>query len=475
MPLRYCVDRYDSLLNLHPRYNRAVKHHVSYEWFLTPNWMRRFGPFKLIKANLLDRVGLHFYTLSSAMGGVMGGVFGLAGVVLTDKLNASDLQMGIYTMLSVVAMLFGIVSAEVVEGRDKRPYILWLGLISRGAFLLFLFCYSSWVFIAISALFFMFHALVMPPMFAMWQANISKEARSKLWGMTVIITTLITMISAYIAGKVLDWNPDSFRWMFAAAGVIAMVGIVVLALSPLRGMHHLTRPPESPSFQRWVVKPIKSFLGLMAEDRRYFHFEMVFFLYGLAVMLLFPIMPMYIVDVAHMSYEQAGIATVIIGQLATLVLPPVWGWVMDRTGPFFLCIVIFAILALFPGILLIGMRFQDTPALVVAGVYIAYLVFGVGMSGVNVAWSMGPVMFAGKRDSSGYSGAHITITGIRGLVGPMLGALGKMYLGFGPVLATSAALFLIGSIGMYLLRRHYGPPSTWPENQPVLESTVTGA
>ena len=442
-----------------------MKYHTGYEWFLTPNWMRRFGPLKLVKASLLDRVGLHFYTMSSALGGVLAGVFSLAGVVLKERLDASDMQMGIYTMLSVVAMLFGIVSAELVEGRDKRPYILWLGLISRGMFIAFLFCYNAWSFIAIAAVFFVFNALLMSPMFSMWQANISSETRSKLWGLAVIITTLVTMASAYIAGRVLDWDPTSFRWMFPVAGIVAMLGVVILAISPLRGQHKLTRAAEAVNFERLVIRPVRSFIALMNRDRRYLHFEMVFFLYGLAVMLLFPIIPMYIVDVAQMTYEQASIATVVVGQSAVLVLPPVWGWLMDRTGPFFLCIVVFTILVSFPLILLLGMSPSFTPAMTVMAVYCGHLVFGIGMSGINVAWSMGPVMFAGKQDSSGYSGAHVTITGIRGLVGPMLGALGKMYLGFAPVLITSAALFAVAALGMYLLRRHYGPPARWPENQ----------
>jgi MFS family permease len=437
------------------------KHIPTYEWWVAPHWMRRWGPLKLVKASLMDRVGLHFYSVNAALNGVMIGALSLAGVVLKDKLNATDLQMGIFTMLSVVTMLFGIVGSELAAGRDKRPFIIWFGMFSRGAFLLFLFCYTPWTFILIIGLFHMFNALVMPATFAMWQANVSSEARNRLWGLTVIVTTLINMVSAYIAGTVLDWNSDSFRWLFPAAGLMGMLGMLILGLAPLRRKYKLVRERARININELLIQPVGSFIRLMRRDRRYLNFEMVFFLYGLAVMLLFPVIPMYIVEVANMSYAQAGIATGILGQLGVLTLSPVWGWFMDRTGPFLLCIVVFSILAVFPLVLLAGMMPGLSPGVVVALVYCAHLIFGSGMSGINVAWSMGPVMFAGDEDSSGYSGAHVTITGIRGLAGPMMGALGKMYLGFGPVLATSAALFLIAAIGMYLLRRHYGPPSTW--------------
>ncbi len=434
-----------------------MKLYPAYEWFLTPHWVRRFGPLKLIQASLLDRVGLHFFTLYSSLNGVLTGALGLAGVVLTERLGATDLQMGIYTALSVVVMLLGIVGSELVEGRDKRPYILTLGLLSRGALFLFLLCYNAWLFIVVGGLFFVLNALLMPAIFSMWQSNISAEARGKLWGLAVIVTTLVMMAAAYGVGKVLDWNPDSFRWLFPVAGVVAMLGIVTLAISPLRGAYKLSRAPQRMTLRSTLIAPVQSFVRLLAEDRKYLNFELVFFLYGLAVMLLFPIIPIYIVEVAEMTYGQASIATLVIGQLGVLALPPLWGMLMDRTGPMFLCMVVFAVLALFPLILLVGLGTGPGTALTLGVVYLAHLVFGIGMSGVHVAWSMGPVMFAGSRDASGYSGAHVTITGIRGLIGPMLGALGKMYFGFLPVLVVSAALFTVASLGMYLLRRHYGP------------------
>lgn len=434
-----------------------MKLYPAYEWFLAPHWVRRFGPLKLIRASLLDRVGLHFFTLYSSLNGVLTGAMGLAGVVLTARLGATDLQMGVYTALSVVVMLLGIVGSELVEGRDKRPYILTLGLLSRGALLLFLLCYDAWLFIVIGGLFFVLNALLMPAIFSMWQSNISAEARGKLWGLAVIVTTLVTMAAAFVVGKVLDWNPDSFRWLFPVAGVVAMLGIATLAISPLRRVYKLSRAPQRVTLRNLLIVPVQSFVKLLSEDRKYLHFELVFNLYGLAIMLLFPIIPIYIVEVAQMTYGQASIATLVIGQLGVLALPPLWGMLMDRTGPMFLCMVVFAVLALFPLILVVGLNTGPGSVLTLGVVYFGHLLFGIGMSGVHVAWSMGPVMFAGSRDTSGYSGAHLTMTGIRGLIGPMLGALGKMYFGFFPVLLVSALLFLAGALGMYLLRRHYGP------------------
>lgn len=453
--------------NTQPRhlvtYNRAVpgKHYPAYEWFITPYWMRRFGPLKLIRTSLLDRVGLHFYTLFSALNGVLAGVFTLAAVVMRKTLGASDLEIGIFNSVSVIVLLLGIVGSEMVEGRDKRPYIFWMGLISRGAFLLFLFVGTTWQFIVVAGLFFLFNAPLMPAIFSMWQANISAETRGRLWGMTAVIATLISMAAAYIAGKMLDWDPMSFRWLFATAGVLAMLGVVILTISPLRGQYKLARQAAPISLERILIQPVKSFVKLLTNDRRFLAFETAFFLYGLGLMVLFPVIPIYIVDVAQMSYEQAGIATGILSQLAVIFLVTTWGRLMDRLGPVAICIVIFTILAYVPLILLAGLHIPGVPYAAIIAVYAGYIVHGIGMSGIHVAWSMGPVMFAGNRDSSNYSGAHVTLTGLRGVIGPIAGALVKMYFGYTPVFIVSAALFILGALGMAILHHKFrvNPPN----------------
>jgi MFS family permease len=217
-----------------------------------------------------------------------------------------------------------------------------------------------------------------------------------------------------------------------------------------------------------LLQPVKSFIKLLVSDRRFLAFEAVFFLYGLALMVLFPVIPMYIVDVAQMSYEQAGIATGILSQLAVIFLVTTWGRLMDHHGPIAICTAIFAILALVPLILLAGLHATGLPAAAVMAVYAGHIVHGIGMSGIHVAWSMGPVMFAGSRDSSSYSGAHVTLTGLRGVIGPIAGALVKMYFGYTPVFVISAVLFILGALGMAILHQRFKPS---PSNSAELASS----
>ena len=173
-----------------------MKYTPGYEWFITPNWLRRFGPLRLVDGSLLDRIGLHFFTIYAVLGGVMGGTFTLHSFVLKEALNGTTFQVALISVLGSVTLLLGIFGSELVDGRDKRPFIFWMGLISRGSFLLYLFVWDAWSFIAVSTLFFVTNALLMPSVFAMWQANVSQASRNRLWGLTVTLATLVSMLCA---------------------------------------------------------------------------------------------------------------------------------------------------------------------------------------------------------------------------------------------------------------------------------------
>ena len=104
-------------------YNLAVKLYPGYEWFITPHWLRRFGPLKLIRASLLDRVGLHFYTVYAALNGAVTGALTLVLFVLKKTLGAGGLEVGVLASLSVISLLLGIFGSELVEDQLRPPLL----------------------------------------------------------------------------------------------------------------------------------------------------------------------------------------------------------------------------------------------------------------------------------------------------------------------------------------------------------------
>jgi MFS family permease len=419
----------------------------------TPDWLRS-GPLRLLRPGLLDGVSLHFFSVSAALQAVLSGAMTVSSVVLKKSLHAGDLQMGWFMALGGISLLIGIFASEFIVGRDKRPFIWRVGLIGRCLCLGFTLAVSPWAFILLSGAFSMLNNALIPATTALWQANISRVNRNALWGMTLTINTLISMIAAWLTGVLLDRDPFAYRWIFPLAGVLALAGIWVLARAPLRGAYrymHATPPPRTP--HSVFVKPVLGFLELLRGDRDFARFENFFFMYGVAFMILAPVVPSFMVDVAGMRFEQTQFAGGVLFQLGGLLLPSLWGRLMDRTGPYKLCGIIFSILALYPLLLLAAPASHGIGIPLVMVVYLAHAVFGAGMAGLNVAWNLAPISFAGKADSGMYTGAHVTLTGIRAMLAPFLGALVLKHFGYSWVFGLAAAIFTVASSWMWWLYR----------------------
>ena len=71
-------------------------------------------------------------------------------------------------------------------------------------------------------------------------------------------------------------------------------------------------------------------------------------IYGMAFMMLSPVVPLYFTEQLELSYEQISAARVLIASLGVAGLGPLMGRLMDATGPVRLCILSFAVLGIYP-------------------------------------------------------------------------------------------------------------------------------
>lgn len=141
----------------------------------------------------------------------------------------------------------------------------------------------------------------------------------------------------------------------------------------------------------------------------------VWMLMGFADLMMAPLRIEYLANPAYglaLTPQEIALLVAIIPALVRLVLSPVWGWLFDRMNFFVLRITInltFAasILVFFTG---------DSWA----GLILGAIVFGIAVSGGDVAWSLWVTKFAPPHLVADYMSVHTFFTGVRGVLAPLL-------------------------------------------------------
>jgi MFS family permease len=423
---------------------------------------------------------LRLHLAASALTGILNGALNLADVTLAKTLGASPLQVTMLSVLSGLAYLGALFLGGAMQGRRKAPFILLCGVIGRlGLWLLAAWSDPRW-FLVIVALSSLTQGLVVTAQVSIIKRAYGERTRSSLFGLSVSVTTLLQLVTSVALGWLMDWNEGAYAVYFGLAGVAGFAGAALLAEMEARlgvgdataGTRECAGPPdeapEAPSSPlveafrpllfpsvagtlRSIRCSVALVIRILRQDREFRCYERNFFLYGISILAIGPVVPLFLVHDLRLGYAQIGVAKGLLGQAGMIVLTPMLGPSLHRLGPVRFSALFFALLGLHP--LLLALAAAPVAALRLPLVFLSFAGLGVAMAGVNLVWSLSGIFFARDEDPSAYQSAHTALTGVRGGIAPLLG-YGVMQAG-SKVLAfvLSGALFLTAAVLMERLAR----------------------
>lgn len=454
-----------------------------------PAWHRAWFP-RALSPGEASLLRLHI--ASSLLTGIVNGALSLADVTLAKTLGASALQVTALAVLTGLAYLGALFLGGAMHGRRKAPYILLYGIVGRlGLWLLAASGDPRW-FLAVIALSSMTQALIVTAQVSVIKEAYRDENRSSLFGLSVSASTLFQLLTTVAFGWLMDWNENAYPVYFGVAGVAGFVGAFLLAEMEVsvtrRGVARPAReggrgrawfmPPSPPLLEAYrpVALPsvaatmqsmrgsVRLILRILRQDKEFGCYERNFFLYGVSILAIGPVVPLFLVHDLGMDYGLIGIAKGFLGQAGLILLTPLMAPPLQRQGPSRFSAHYFALLALHPLLLALAVV---VPGMRLPIVFLSFAVFGVAMAGVNLVWSLSGIFFARDEDPSAYQSAHTALTGVRGGIAPLLG-YGVMQAG-SKVLAfvLSGALFLVAA---GLMARMAGCPRRSRVDDPAARS-----
>ena len=278
---------------------------------------------------------------------------------------------------------------------------------------------------------------VVPLMTQVYQDNYAPRERGKYYSRALVLRVAASSVFAQLAGMFLTNDIQSFRWR-----------LVIYAVAFWVAAFFFWRIPSRALALSGSTNPLRA-VNYVLKDRVFTWTLGVWMVMGFANLMMTPMRIEYLANPIYglqLDAQSIALLTSVIPGIARLVMGPVWGLIFDRANFFVLRMVLNVGFALG-----IATFFTGNSAL---GLIAGAAIFGVAASGGDLAWSLWVTKFAPPARVADYMSVHTFLTGVRGVVAPIVAYQLLNSLSLGALSWISAALILLATLMLIPEIRH---------------------
>jgi MFS family permease len=189
------------------------------------------------------------------------------------------------------------------------------------------------------------------------------------------------------------------------------------------------------------------------------------FVFGSGIWVMMPATPILLADVVRATPGQVGVLTA-AGAVAALAGNLVWGRLADRRSSVTALRLVYVAGTLTPVIYAVSALVATAPWVLLGAAVAESLMH----TGLDLVWMLAIIELGGKERTTQYAAIGATLAGVRGLVGPLVGAAVIETVGLHAVYVLAAGLMAGGA----LLVRHHGQNTPRYSEQPAQTSGGVG-
>jgi hypothetical protein len=297
---------------------------------------------------------------------------------------------------------------------------------------------------------------------SIWRLNYNRAGRFAFAADNQALVSTLQAGTAALTGWLVQAHIDWFRWLLAAASLLALLSLLRSRTLRLRRerrlleMERLQAQSETFRFGRYF--------SILLDDALFRRYMGCMMLQGSGnLMFTAPLILAMTRELGMSTFNQVLVTTV----LPTLVVPfssRFWARVLARAHVISFRRINSRWFSLAIALTAIGALAGYEPLL-----WLSALVYGVATGGGMLGWNLGHNDFAPEARAADYLGLNISLTGLRGLLAPLLGVwvyglIEGLSPGAGPwSLLLPLALTLAGSISFARFDRELkrsGPAAT---------------
>lgn len=394
-------------------------------------------------------------------------LYNMLPVIFYKDLHFTPFQLALLIALKPVMSLFSSYWSSPIKERPDRlvSNIMWARLLGYFPFFFFPWIDTSAFFIAAYGLYMMMAVGSLPAWMELLKLNIPEISREKIFSYTQAFGYMGGGLLPFLLGWTLDEYEQAWRWLLPLASILGLLPLFFQRKVPLSKEPPSLKPDLLPMNKsdsnskpfhhvgHELQKPWKNAFELLKENGDFRRFQWGFMIFGIALMIVQPALPLFFVDSLHLSYTELAIALTLCKGFGFAASSPFWSFWMNRIDIFRLGALGALLGSLFPLCLLLASWH-------VGFVYAAYLIYGVIQSGSELIWNLSGPSFAKDKDSTVFSSVNIIAVGIRGCFVPALGSALCLLFGAPLLLLTSGAIYLVATARLWRSTRSFRPQRT---------------
>jgi len=404
---------------------------------------------------------LNIHLLASPFLALQWAMLNMLPVLLRGHFKASEWQTTISTAAIPVLLMISVVWNEVYRRVNQGRYVLIIWLISFVGLGGMALCHHSETILVCLVLAAISLAGMNPINGDILRSCYPPTVRSMVFGVTQAVAQFTIMVGAYGVGLWLDLDNEAFRYYMPIGLAATTVGMGLTYLQTRQPLfQERLRHQVTESFAASLSNMYRNTIRVFRSDPDFRRYEIAFLIYGLGWSASQALLPFLVVDKLGLTYAEVAQSTQVAFQISLMFMILPTGYLMDRYGPVRLSTWGFVLITIYP----IGLIFAGGAA----SLTVVTIWFGIGISAIHLAWTIGPITLAPTAsEASNYLAIHAALTGPRTLIGHF-GAVG-IYLLTGRIieipLAGATLAFAGGALLMYLLhRRHTQVPQVTGED-----------
>lgn len=412
----------------------------------------------------------------------------VSAVVVAKTFGGSNFLITVVQATPAFANLVSLYWGALIVGRRKIPAFIALASASVAVALSIAVTPRShlggWIFALQICLARVFMSGVVTTRASLWKSNYPRSHRGRITANLQIVRTLMSLPVILGGGLLFDIAPAAYHWFYPTIAVIGAMGLLVLRGERVRGeertiSHRTNGDPTEPTARRietddakkpladdGVIEPfslialvspwqiIHRMRQVLRADPRFARYCKAQMCIGTANLMVMPVNTIVLTKVLNLNYTLSNGLLDFIPRVVTIAMLPVWARLFDRVGVLrfrmsnSLCwcgsLLFCGLGALFAHL---STGQAGALAAVALGIYVVGRLFeGFAQSGGAIAWNIGHLHFAEDDKAELYMGIHVSLTGLRGLIAPFLGALLYTYIGW----LVFMVGFVISLIGYFI-------------------------